>query len=105
MKSINAILTSSKGHVTQIRSKFDSSFLSGLVTELEKLLKSNPVPPRSRDLNSEMISAMHLQHLREKTFLVETLLLTLNHVTPSDVIIEKVFKIAKKNFFLLNTYW
>ena len=101
MKAMNSILSGNK--YPEFRSKFDSSFLVRLVDELEKLLKSNPVPPRSRDLNSEMISAMHLQHLREKTFLVETLLLTLDQVTPSMEIIEKIFKIAKKNFFLLNT--
>ena len=61
------------------------------------------MPPRSRDLNSDIIAAMHLQYLREKCFLVEMLLLALSgRHRLSESSIEKLFKVATKSYFLLN---
>ena len=73
-----------------------------LIDQLEKLLKSPPVPNRSRDLNSQMISVLHLQHLRERMRLLQCILLYVQTHTFQKPEIERLFKISKKFFFLLN---
>ena len=73
-----------------------------LLDQLDQLLKTTPVPARSRDLNSQMISIMHLQHLRERATLLESLLLFVENTPLSDSGIDRIFKLSKKNFFLLN---
>ena len=98
IKSVNGLINSDK-------SKLESKELTkSLISQLENLLKSSPVPPRSRDLNSEIISAMHLQNLREKCFIVETLLLSVTNFPKqlTDDVIQSIFKLSKKYFFLLN---
>ena len=102
IKITNHLLTSPD--MDEQRGKLSKGFLNTMLTQFEHNLKSDAVPPRSRDLNSEMIAAMHLQYLREKCFLIETILLTLDTVEPApDVtVVERVFKIATKSFFLLN---
>jgi len=98
IKSVNGLISSDK-------SKLESKELTkSLISQLENLLKSSPVPPRSRDLNSEIISAMHLQNLREKCFIVETLLLSVTNFPKqlTDDVIQSIFKLSKKYFFLLN---
>ena len=99
IKSVNGLLNSPD------KSKLESKDLTkSLISQLETLLKSSPVPPRSRDLNSEIISAMHLQNLREKCFIVETLLLSVTNFPKqlTDDVIQSIFKLSKKYFFLLN---
>ncbi|CBY31115.1 unnamed protein product [Oikopleura dioica] len=73
-----------------------------LISQLEKLLKSPPVPNRSRDLNSQMISVLHLQHLRERMRLLQCILLYVQSHPLQKPEIEKLFKLSKKFFFLLN---
>ena len=45
---------------------------------------------------------MHLQHLRERSTLLESLLLFVEQTTLDSASIKRIFAISKKHFFLLN---
>ena len=102
IKIINFILT--EPSVSGQRSTLSPTFLATVIDQFESNLKSDAVPPRSRDLNSDIIAAMHLQYLREKCFSIETMLLGLDNLKIEMKIetIEKLFELATKSFFLLN---
>ena len=59
IKITNFLLTSPE--LTAKRKKLSQNFITMLLNQFEHNLKSDAVPPRSRDLNSEIIAAMHLQ--------------------------------------------
>ena len=64
LRSINLILShrassdQKSEKILQVQTSIKSE---KILEQLEQMLKSQPVPARSRDLNSQMISIMHLQ--------------------------------------------